>query len=70
MTPLLCRSGSSSQELEFFTKAYTILDGKMMLSEIEDGTVGVAVKPLFDCLKFNKKDQTGVSTGGRSSRSI
>ena len=23
------------QELEFFTKAYTILDGKMMLSEIE-----------------------------------
>lgn len=24
------------EELEFFTKAYTILDGKMMLSEIED----------------------------------
>lgn len=26
-----------TEELEFFTKAYTILDGKMMLSEIEDG---------------------------------
>ena len=26
-----------AEELEFFTKAYTILDGKMMLSEIEDG---------------------------------
>lgn len=24
-----------AQELQFYTKAYTILDGKMMLSEIE-----------------------------------
>ena len=40
-----------AQELQFYTKAYTILDGKMMLSEIEgigfpSPLPGEDVKPL------------------------